>query len=103
VNDINIPVKDNIDLLGVNIDKNLQFNSHVKNICTRVNNEVDVISRFRKIVPTAVKCKLYKAFIVPYFRYCSEVWHFGGARNRDKLENLNERALRIVLNEKSLH
>ena len=24
VNDINIPVKDNIDLLGVNIDKNLQ-------------------------------------------------------------------------------
>ena len=34
VNDTNIPVKDNIDLLGVNIDKNLQFNSHVRNICT---------------------------------------------------------------------
>ena len=34
VNDINCPVKDNIDLLGVNIDKNPQFNSHVKNICT---------------------------------------------------------------------
>ena len=31
VNDINIPVKDDIDLLGVNIDNNLQFNSHVKN------------------------------------------------------------------------
>ena len=30
VNDTIIPVKDNIDLLGVNIDKNLQFNSHVK-------------------------------------------------------------------------
>ena len=102
-NDINIPVTDNIDLLGVNIDKNLQFNSHVKNICTKVNNEVNVISRFRKIVPTAVKCKLYKAFIVPYFRYCSAVWHFCGARNRDKLENLNKRALSIVLDEKSLH
>ena len=38
VNDINIPVKDDIDLLGLNIDKNLQFNSHVKNICTKVNN-----------------------------------------------------------------
>ena len=55
------------------------------------------------VVPTAVKCKLYKAFIVPYFRYCSAVWHFCGARNRDKLENLNKRALRIVLHEKSLH
>ena len=31
VNNINIPVKDDIDLLGVNIDKNLQFNSHLKN------------------------------------------------------------------------
>ena len=51
VNDINIPVKDNIDLLGVNIDDNLQFNSHVKNICTKVNNQ---IFRFRKIVPTDV-------------------------------------------------
>ena len=31
VTDINIPVKDDIELLGVNIDNNLQFNSHVKN------------------------------------------------------------------------
>ena len=30
VNDINIPVKDNIDPSGVNIDKNLHFNSRVK-------------------------------------------------------------------------
>lgn len=35
VNSIKIPAKDSIDLLGVNIDKNLQFNSHVKNICTK--------------------------------------------------------------------
>ena len=71
VNSVKIPVTDSIDLLEVNIDKNLQFNSHVKNICAKVNNQVNVISRFRKIVPPAVKCKVYKGFIVPYFRYCS--------------------------------
>ena len=104
VNDINIPVKDNIDLFGVSLDNNLRFNSHVKNICTKVNNRINVISRFRKIVPTDVKCKLQKAFIVPYFRYYSAVWHFCGVRYRTKkLENLNKRALRIVLDEKSLH
>ena len=103
VNDTDIPVKDNIDLSGVNIDKNLQFNSHVKNICTKVNNQINVISRFRMMVPTDVKCKLYKAFIVPYFRYCSAVWHFCGTRNRNKLEHLNKRALKIGLDEKSLH
>ena len=61
VNSIKIPVRDSIDLLGVNIDKNLQFKSHVKNICTfyRVNNKVNVISRFPKKVLPANKCKIY--------------------------------------------
>ena len=49
---IKIPVSiiDRIDLLGVNIDKpeNLQFNGHVKNICTKVNNQVNVISGLEK-------------------------------------------------------
>ena len=35
VNDTNIPVKDSIHLLGVNTDKNLQFNSHVKTFVQR--------------------------------------------------------------------
>lgn len=48
VNETNIPVKYSIDRLGVNIDKNLQFNSHVENICTKVNNQINVISRFEK-------------------------------------------------------
>ena len=63
MNDTNIPVKDNSDLLGVNIDKNLQFNSQIKNICAKVNNQINVISCFRKKVPTDVKCKLYKALL----------------------------------------
>ena len=52
---------DSIDLQGVNIDKNLQFNGHVKNICTKVNNQVNVIFRFGKIVPPAAKCKICKS------------------------------------------
>lgn len=56
MNDINIPVNDNFGLLGVNIDKNrLQFNCHVDNICTKVNNQVNVIYRFREIAPTIVE------------------------------------------------
>ena len=49
--------------------------------------------------------KFYKAFMVPNlnFRNCSGVWHFCGARNKDKLEKLNRRALKIVANENALH
>ena len=32
--------------------------------------------------------------------YCSTVWHFCDSRNRDKLEMLNKRVLRVILNDK---
>ena len=40
--------------------------------------------------------KLYKAYILPHFDYCSSVWHFCGTRNTDKLEALNKRILRFI-------
>ena len=46
-----IPVKENIDLFGMNIDNNLQFHNHVSNICGKVNNQTNVLIRFRKLVP----------------------------------------------------
>ena len=56
--------------------------------------------RFRNLICTATKLKLYNAFILPHLQYCSTVWHFCSARNCEKLESLNKRALRIVFNDK---
>ena len=58
--------------------------------------------RFRNLICncTATKLKLYSAFILHHLQYCSTVWHFCNARNCDKLESLNKRALRIVFNDK---
>ena len=82
-------------------------NKHQENLTDDqgCDNDLEAMISFLglQIVPTDVKCKLYKAFIVPYFRYCLAVWHFCGARNRHKFENLNKKALGIVLNERSLH
>ena len=56
--------------------------------------------RFRNLICIATKLKLYNAFILPHFQYCSTVWHFCSARNCDKFESLNTRALRIAFNDK---
>ena len=39
--------------------------------------------------------RLYKAFILPHFCYCSMVWHFCGKQDSDKLHLLNKRILRF--------
>ena len=43
--------------------------------------------------------KLYKAYIFPHFDYCSTVWHFCSANNRDNLEALGKSILRFILND----
>ena len=53
--------------------------------------------RFRKLLDKETLLKLYKAFILPHFYYCSSVWHFCGARNAEKVDNLNKRILRFIL------
>ena len=53
----------------------------------------NVMLRFRKLIRREILFKLYKAYILPHFYYCSSVWHFCGARDADKLEALNKRIL----------
>ena len=55
-----------------------------------------VIKRFRNIVSSNTETRLYKAFIMPYFLYCSSVRHICGVRNKRKLELLNKQALHLI-------
>ena len=53
--------------------------------------------RFWKLINKEMLLKLYKAFILPHFYYCSSVWYFCGVRNADKVDNLNKCTLRFIL------
>ena len=54
--------------------------------------------RFKHLIGDHIKRRLYNAFILPAFNYCSDVCHFCSKRSKDKLEQLNKQALRTVLN-----
>ena len=45
---------------------------------------------------TETMLRLYKAFILPHFYYCSMVWHFSRKQDSDKLDLLNKRILRFI-------
>ena len=75
VDGIEITRWDDIDLLGVNNSK-FTFDKHVTNLCSKVNLQLQVLKRFRKLLTGQIRLKLYNAFIQPIFGYCSDVWHF---------------------------
>ena len=52
--------------------------------------------RFRKLIPTEAKLRIFKAFILPQVTYCRIVWHHCRSTDERKLERLQERALRAI-------
>jgi len=85
---------------GVTIDDKLRFEKQVAKVCRKVSQQVAVLKRMKKLLPFETRKIIYFAFILPYFNYCSETWHFCSKSASAKLEKVNERALRFVFNEK---
>ena len=85
-----------IKLLGVEIDGNFDFTSHISNICTKTSQKVGVLMRLRNLIPNKAKLIIYKSSILPHLTYCHLVWHFCRASDSRKIERIQERALRAV-------
>ena len=92
-----IPLVEEMELLGVTVDNKLKFEGQIKRICRKVSQQIAVLKRMKKLLPLKLRENLYRAFIAPHFNYnCAESRHFCGNRLTEKLEKLNERALRFV-------
>ena len=74
----------------------LMFHHYIQTYNITHYNQFSVFKRFKSLLIRNVMLRLYKAFMLPHFHYCSLIWHFCGARNRDKLELLSKRILRFI-------
>ena len=93
-----IPVTSEIELLGVSVDNKLRFESRTRKICRKVSQQIAALRRMKKVLPFETRKDLYRAFILPHFKYCAETWHHCRKRCAAKLEKVNERAIRFVCN-----
>ena len=98
----NAVIKNNevLELLKVTVDEKLKFATHVNEVCRKVSQQVAVLKRMRNMLPFETRLSIYTSFIAPHFNYCSESWHFCNKSSADKLEKVDERAIRFVFNDK---
>ena len=89
---------DCIKLLGVHIDRSMNFSGHISELCKKGSKKVGILMRLRNLVPCSA---IHKSSILPYLSYCQLVWHFCKASESRKIERLQERALRAVYRTKS--
>ena len=81
--------------LGVHIDQNLSWSKHVNETAKIVSSGIGALKRLRPFICEDTAILLYRALIEPYFDYCCPVWD--GLSN-DKLQKLQNRAIRVITN-----
>jgi len=96
INDTVIDQKPEIMLLGVTLDDQLSFSSHVSNVCRKASCQTGVLLRLRNLIPISAKLHIVKFAILPHLTYCQAVWRFCRSSDARKLERIQERALRAV-------
>ena len=82
-------------LLGVVIDRNLNFNEYVFNLCKKADRKLSVLARFLDYMSFEKRKFLLKAFVKSQFGYCPLTWVFHGRRENSKINHIHERSLRI--------
>ena len=95
-----LPITEDFEMLGVTAEDKMKFEKHIAKVCRKISQQVAALKRMKKMLPLETRKRLYRAFIIPHFNYCSETWHFCRKNGTAKLEKAKERALRFVFNEK---
>ena len=99
VNDVILKSQSNVKLLGVTVDGKLKFDKHVSDICKKAAVQVNGLSRLALYLPKKSLFNIYVCYVVSNFLYCPLAWHFCSKISTMKMEKVQERALRIILND----
>ena len=88
-----------IKLPGINMDGQLKFNEHISILCSKAAMQLNALSRLQKYMGKAEKEAILNSFILSNFNYCPLVWHFSSCESIRKIEKIQKRCFRIVLND----
>ena len=81
------------------IDKGLTWSKHTGYITSKANQVLAFLQRNLVSCPTQVKVNCYKIFVCPIMDYCSTIWCPYTLCNINKVEAIQRRAARFVLND----
>ena len=82
--------------LGVDLCKDLTWNTHVDRICSKANRTIGFLQRNLHDCPTHIKDMSYKTLVRPILDYCSSVWDPYTQTLIKQIEAVQNRAARFV-------
>jgi hypothetical protein len=93
--------EETVKLLGIDIDYQLKFDQHISNLCRKASQQLNVLKRLGSYLTKLNKLTIFHTFILSNLNFCPLAWHFCTDKNSEKLEKIQERALRFVYDDYS--
>ena len=84
-------------LLVLSIDENLTWSNHINAITKKVSSGIGSIKRISHCRPLATLYNIYHGLAQSRFDYCSVVWGKCAKTLPDKLQRLQNRAVRVLI------
>ena len=84
--------------MGVTIDFELNFNTHIANIYTqkKASRRLNILKRIGKYLTKLGRLTKDYSFIFSNFNYFPVTWHFCSKQNTNKMEKIQFRALKFI-------
>ena len=86
----------NTKFLGIIIDKNLKFVSHIEFLCKKVSKTVGILHRVKEFLPSVILKTIYNTLVYPYLNYGIETWYGAPQYARDSVNVLQKKAIRAI-------
>ena len=87
-------------LLGLHLDSRLSFDYHISEIFKKASRKACVLARVTSGMSLSKKRTLMNALFNSQFNYCTLVWMRHSCENKNRINRLHERCLRIIYNDK---
>ena len=105
LNDITTPVVMNdtslqnvnaVKYLGITLDQNLTWESHINELCKKVAPKIELLRRLKYKLPIDQLKTVYQSIVQPHFDYAITVWGYAANVHVQKIQRLQNRAARIL-------
>ena len=95
-NDLSLKNSKKVEILGITLDRSMDFNTHIKNICREVDQKLSALLRISPYLDQAKKVLLYKSMIRSQFNYCPIVWMYCSRESNNLINRVDVRGLRVT-------
>ena len=85
-----------VKYLGLLIDENLSWKSHIDFICNKISKIVGLLAKLRHFIPLHILITLYRSLIHPYLSYGISAWGQACKTHLNKILILQKRALKLI-------